>query len=233
MVCIEEVCSWFRDLYPPKRLDLLCSLLQMCLPLELRFIGSYVEDLAKKDYYYLREAENRANDIQEVKKLTDIFDKETRGKISTYLALIHSSNTVCSNTLYSALTCILLPALDRTRLSQVDEHFVTEVILSLTMAAYHPSFSFNQRHRLLCELHNVKKLFEDHPSRVSWGCASSIYKWHGGVLTALWLVPAAYHVSPVVYQVQYQEMKIECIVSPSQERTMLLRMLSFPSYQWQ
>ena len=167
MLSTEEVCSWFKELYPPMRIQLVCNLLQLCLPLELRFIGLYLEELARRDYNYLREAENRANDPQELEKLTDIFDTETRAKITTYLALIHSSNTACSSALYNTLTCIILPALERSNRHRVDSNFASEILLSLTMAAYHPSFSFNQRQRLSYELHNIRKLFQDQSSSVS------------------------------------------------------------------
>lgn len=145
----------------------MCGLLQMCLPLELRFIGSCVEDLAKKDYNYLRDAENKANDPQEVKKLTDIFCRETRGKINTYLALIHSSNTLCSNSVFNTLTC-MLPTLEKVYPNlPTESDFRNEIILSLTMAAYHPSFTFSQRHRLFNELIAVRKLLEDQSPTVS------------------------------------------------------------------
>jgi hypothetical protein len=42
------------------------------LPPELRFIGSVVEDLAKKDFNFLREHENRANNQTELKKYSSV-----------------------------------------------------------------------------------------------------------------------------------------------------------------
>ena len=66
MVRKEDLCDWFKELKPPKRIDYLCALLHVCLPPELRFIGSVLEDLAKKDYNYLRDKEFIANSPHEL-----------------------------------------------------------------------------------------------------------------------------------------------------------------------
>ena len=50
MLCKEDIYGWFRDSVSSQRIDLLCGLLQLCLPLELRFVGSCVEEQARKDY---------------------------------------------------------------------------------------------------------------------------------------------------------------------------------------
>ena len=162
MLYKEEVCQWFRNLGGPRRIDLLSGLLQMCLPLEIRFLGSCVEDLARRNYHFLREAEIKANDINEIKTLLNLFDEVTRSKLNIYLALLHSSNTVCSSALYNTLTCI--EPLHQWALSNLPNNtkmrFVEEIVLLYTMAAHHPAFTFNQRQVLFEKLQAVQNILD-------------------------------------------------------------------------
>ena len=101
MVCKEDVCTWFRDLSAAKRIDLMCGLLQMCLPLEKRFLGSYLEDLCSSDYTALKAEETRANDPTENRKLIKDFTvPEVRSKANVILALMYSTNNVCSSIMF-------------------------------------------------------------------------------------------------------------------------------------
>ena len=76
MVCKKfQVYDWFRTLDGAKRIDFLNGMLHLCFPLELRFLGSCIEELARKDYSYLRDAEVKANTTQEISLMTDICDK--------------------------------------------------------------------------------------------------------------------------------------------------------------
>ncbi len=174
MEAMVEDCSWFKNLCGPKRIDLMCRLLRMCQPFELRFIGSIIEDLAKKDYNYLREDEIKANDRveqqQEFSKLTDVCDAVTRSKLNIYLALLHASNTVCSNILYNTLTRCYLEHIRRMATfslvdTRLDAHVLDEIHLLLTMAANHPAFTFFQRQQLREYLNTVHKLVEAQQSR--------------------------------------------------------------------
>ena len=113
MVCTKDIRDCFKELSSSKRIDLMCSLLHMCLPWELRFIGSCIEDLAKKDYTSLRDAEQRANDSLEIKRLScDIFNRNIRSKLNVYLSLLYSHNTKCSHPLFDILTHVY-PALQK------------------------------------------------------------------------------------------------------------------------
>lgn len=66
MVCKEEVFNWFKELSGAKRIELMCGLMSMCIPLEIRFFEAIIGDLAKKDFNALREAELKANSFQEL-----------------------------------------------------------------------------------------------------------------------------------------------------------------------
>lgn len=103
MVCKDEVCLWFKNNEPHRRLELLCGLLNMCLPLELRFVASCVEDLAKRDSHDLREAHYKANNQHEVAKLENLLDERTRSKVIVFIALLTARNHTCSSRLFQAI----------------------------------------------------------------------------------------------------------------------------------
>ena len=179
MLYKEEVCQWFRNLGGPRRIDLLSGLLQICLPLEIRFLGSCVEDLARRNYHFLREAEIKANDINEIKTLLNLFDEVTRSKLNIYLALLHSGNTVCSNALYNTLTCIEPLPVHKWTLSNLPNNskmrFVEEIVLLYTMGAHHPAFTFSQRQVLFEKLQAAQSILD--VEKVGGADRSTQYNW--------------------------------------------------------
>lgn len=119
----------------------MCGLLNLCLPFELRFLGTCVEDLASKDYAYFREAELRANNFNELSKCTNVRDAVSRSKLITSLALLHLSNRGCSHAIFEALSEEMKCAKQET----YDTKTLEEMLLLFTMATHHPSFSFDER----------------------------------------------------------------------------------------
>ncbi|KAK4305185.1 hypothetical protein Pmani_022905 [Petrolisthes manimaculis] len=103
MVKKDEVCLWFKNSEPHRRLELLCGLLNMCLPMELRFISTCVEDLGKRDFHDLRDAEHKANSTQEIKRLSNLLEERTRSNLIVFVALLSSRNHTCSTLLYQIL----------------------------------------------------------------------------------------------------------------------------------
>ena len=91
MICqeLDELCAKFGSLSPHLRIDYIYGMLRMCLPPELRFIGSVVEDLAKKDFNFLREHENRANNQTELKKYSSVDEKTLIEGMAINLSLLH------------------------------------------------------------------------------------------------------------------------------------------------
>jgi len=72
VLCKEEVFSWFKELSGAKRIELMCGLLNLCIPLEWRFFATFLEQAAKRDYNSLKEAESKSNSSQEFEKLTSL-----------------------------------------------------------------------------------------------------------------------------------------------------------------
>ncbi|XP_038828866.1 zinc finger CCHC domain-containing protein 2-like isoform X3 [Salvelinus namaycush] len=101
----ETVFEWFGlHLNPAKRIELMCGLLHMCQPLELRFLGSCLEDLARKDYPILRDVEIRANCPNDLGILSDVIDPVVRSKLLVCLSLLRSDSRECAGILFRILS---------------------------------------------------------------------------------------------------------------------------------
>ncbi|XP_029110793.1 zinc finger CCHC domain-containing protein 2-like isoform X2 [Scleropages formosus] len=101
----ERVFEWFGlHLDPAKRIEFMCGLLHMCQPLELRFLGSCLEDLARKDFHVLRDFEIRANSPSELGLLGDVTDPVVRSKLLVCLSLLGSENRECAGILFRILS---------------------------------------------------------------------------------------------------------------------------------
>lgn len=100
----ETVFEWFGlHLNSAKRIEFMYGLLHMCQPLELRFLGSCLEDLARKDYYVLRDCEIRANSPSDMGLLSDVIDPVVRSKLLVCLSLLRSENRECAGILFRIL----------------------------------------------------------------------------------------------------------------------------------
>ncbi|XP_035271790.1 zinc finger CCHC domain-containing protein 2-like isoform X3 [Anguilla anguilla] len=101
----ETVFEWFGlHLNPAKRIEFMCGLLHMCQPLELRFLGACLEDLARKDFHVLRDFEIRGNSPNDLGLLTDVVDPVVRSKLLVCLSLLGSENRECAGILFRILS---------------------------------------------------------------------------------------------------------------------------------
>uniref|UniRef100_A0A4W5KSC3 Zinc finger, CCHC domain containing 2 n=1 Tax=Hucho hucho TaxID=62062 RepID=A0A4W5KSC3_9TELE len=187
----ETVFEWFGlHLNPAKRIELMCGLLHMCQPLELRFLGSCLEDLARKDYHILRDVEIRANCPNDLGILSDVMDPVVRSKLLVCLSLLRSDNRECAGILFRILTSHMDPALfyknypgssvspfrdppcaDGKAFRRTEQICglpmeaavgpLEHLTLLFTMASLHPAFPFHQRETLLVQLDNIELATED------------------------------------------------------------------------
>lgn len=147
MVCKEDVVHWFKELESYKRIDAMCTLLNMCLPFELRFLGTCLEELGGRDSKELRGIELRVNNSNELAAeiasslLCDPSDIKVRRKMALYFALIRACNRPCVNELFN----ILCSWSSNEFLKRAKGDALQELLLVYTMAANHPVFSFEQR----------------------------------------------------------------------------------------
>ncbi|XP_067620335.1 uncharacterized protein [Eurosta solidaginis] len=147
MICKKDVIQWFKELESYKRIDTMCTLLNMCLPFELRFLGTCLEELGRRDSQELRGMELRVNNPQDL--AADIAacqkgeptDKKIRRKMALYLALIRACNRTCVTEIFRTLEGWG----DRDFQSMNDSDTLQELLLVYTMAANHPVFSFDQQ----------------------------------------------------------------------------------------
>ncbi|GCB86868.1 hypothetical protein scyTo_0027557, partial [Scyliorhinus torazame] len=152
----EGVYEWFGSaLTSAQRLEFCCGLLDLCHPLELRFLGSCLEDLARKDYHSLRDSEIRANSVQELAALGEPADEVTRSRLVVSLALLGSENREAAALLARALA--RLDSAVRTCGLPLTERGVQEFLLLLTMASNHPAFSFHHKESLRQQLADLQR----------------------------------------------------------------------------
>lgn len=159
MVCKEDVIAWFRELESYKRIDTMCTLLNMCLPFELRFLGTVLEELGRRDAQELRGVELRVNNQQEFANDIQIChngdpnDRRVRRKMALYLALLRATfNRTCINELFTTLE-----QWGEGEFSNfADGDPLQELLLVYTMATNHPIFTFEQRAKCGNVLQKIK-----------------------------------------------------------------------------
>lgn len=145
MVCKEEVFTWFQNLKGSKRIEAMCGFLNMCYPLELRYYGTCLEDLGRRDFYAFRDEEAKANNLTEILKIRNIHDPSMRSKLIVVLSLLNSSNTLCAKELFRVLTEeVKIEILASLRIF-ADPKLLEHYLLLLTLAQHHPAFTFSQQ----------------------------------------------------------------------------------------
>lgn len=161
MVCLKDVCTWFQGLASWKRIDIICGLFQTCIPLELRFFGSVLEELCGKDFQSLREAENKANHRTEVDK--DSPANLIRAQLIIKLSLLHSHNTKSANTLCDWIEAAVE---EFYTVQDADEKSVEEIFLVLTLAIHHPALAVRDRMRVTEHYESLEKRFAEKLAKV-------------------------------------------------------------------
>lgn len=66
---LEEIFAWFQGMSGAKRIELMCGLISMCIPLEKRFFETILQDAVKRDYNSLRDAEIKANSAKDLENV--------------------------------------------------------------------------------------------------------------------------------------------------------------------
>jgi len=195
MICKEDLCAIFKDLHSAERIDLMCGLLQLCVPLELRFLGSHLEELARKDYASLRKYDIISNDMPSLKDASDTDSVDTVNSnwicaLNVYLSLLHSDNTTCAHVLFGVLSRLEHAVETRVMskcaadsvpeqeslLTDIDSNndLVLDLVLLFTMAVHHPAFTFSQRQQLYISCKKIEKLLNYVPSYKVCGSNSSL-----------------------------------------------------------
>jgi hypothetical protein len=151
----EEIHRYFNHLTGAKRIEFLYGLLHLCQPLELRYLGTCLEEIARKDYEYLYHAEQKTNHYEQTNQQIDLLsddkldltDQFTRAHAIVDIALLWAKNRACAIRLFRRLKAsesvklvdILLERDD------LDERTMDEILIIFCLAANHPAFSFDMR----------------------------------------------------------------------------------------
>lgn len=155
----------------------MCTLLNMCLPFEVRYLGTCVEEIGKRDYNDLRDSEHHANNTSDVAELTtsSVMDKRTRRKLALYMALLHSCNYACAVILYKNLSNLdhqeITNLINGTTFN-VDDQPLEELLLLYTMALNHPAFTYEQK----SVFGNIFVKLQEEEARLNLSKINSSYK---------------------------------------------------------
>ncbi|XP_050306603.1 uncharacterized protein LOC126743514 isoform X2 [Anthonomus grandis grandis] len=163
MVCKEEILTWFKDLDSYRRIDLLCELINMCIPFELRFVGSYLEEIGKHSFHELRTQAMAANEMEKLEKDPVLKNKTLRDEVIRHRMLINVSLLKSRN--YSVANWYSDKFLRTDSVSDIitkeaDDKVLNELLLLYTMAARHPAFTFEQRDffsQMLLKLFDIRE----------------------------------------------------------------------------
>lgn len=149
MVCKEDVLLWFKDLEGYRRLDVMYDLLNMCVPFEVRFLGTCIEEIGKHSYQELRGSAIIANDIDKLTKDTmltrGLLEEGVRHRVLIYLSLLSAGNCKCANWFYKTLLRTEWVESRVLRGNVKDENLQSELLLLFTMGLHHPAFTFDQK----------------------------------------------------------------------------------------
>lgn len=162
MVCKEEFLTWFKDLDSYKRIDMLCELINMCVPFELRFLGSYIEDMGKYSYVELRQQALFANNMEKLEKdpvfkNQTLYEETVRHKVLLNISLLKSRNYSVAN--WYSKKFLRTDYIEDLVQKEKDELVQNELLLLFTMAARHPAFTFDQKQffiQILVQLYNLR-----------------------------------------------------------------------------
>ncbi|XP_050426155.1 uncharacterized protein LOC126836628 isoform X2 [Adelges cooleyi] len=169
MVCIDEVVAYFKTLKSYERLWMMCRLQSHCLPIELRYLGTCLDNLSKRDVHVLKKLELEANDPANVGQVARkcICDKTVRAAVIKYLSVLNANSAKCSELIYKALTDD--KALERVfkspRAFFSDKNAFEELMVLYTLAVNHPAFSFEQKTQLDSIFNCIKKEKERQASK--------------------------------------------------------------------
>lgn len=151
MVCKEDVLTWFKDLDSSQRIDVMCALLNMCIPFEVRLLGTCIEEIGKHSYQELRGPTITANDVDKLSKDLSLvqpqglLDESVRHRILIYISLLSGRNCTCAN--WFCKNLLISNKLEDYIVKRrcKDDIVQSEFLLIYTMALHHPAFTFEQK----------------------------------------------------------------------------------------
>ena len=153
----DEVVRGFQGMSAATRIDLLVRLLHQCLPLEVRFLGTVLQETALQSYEAMSTMESQVNRLNSYGDLGSIHDNPKRVCLS--LALLRNENNTVA-TLLSRLLCaegVVAGYCNTCSIEQFEEYRLMYV-----MALHHPAFCFRDKEpRLRSCLAELERALEE------------------------------------------------------------------------
>jgi len=180
----EKIHRYFNHLTGAKRIEFLYALLHLCQPLELRYLGTCLEEIARKDYEHLYHAEQKTNHLttpivsstltnsnsteQEenpslidpnLDEKLDLTDQIARAYTIVDIALLWAKNRPCAIRIFRRLKATESVKLVDMLLERddLDERTMDEILVIFCLAANHPAFSFDMRTQMSQILKELEK----------------------------------------------------------------------------
>lgn len=141
---------------------MICELLSMCIPFEMRFIASFLEEQGRHSYQELRQQTLSANDVEKLEKDAlfknqSLHDELVRHRILINISLLKSRNYSVAN--WYSNKFLRTDYIEELIHKEKDDLVQNELLLLFTMAARHPAFSFEQKQffsRILVQLYDIR-----------------------------------------------------------------------------
>lgn len=145
MVCKEDVVSWFKKLKSYNRIEIIHTLFNMCVPFELRFLGTCLEEFVRLEGGELRGIDLRVNNATEFSvelaacQVSEPTNIRVRRRMALFLSLLRENH--CIPDIFNLLTAWG----DHEFLRTAKGDPLEELLLVYIMAALHPKFESHQR----------------------------------------------------------------------------------------
>ena len=160
----ESIFDWYRKLENWHRVDFMCGLLDLCHPFEIRYLGTFIEEIGRKDYAALKAHEEKANQSESRSDLGDLDQETDRSRLTISLTLLASGNSRVASVIYDILSDYMDTFLKhdgvRTTTSRGQFSTIQEYMLVLILAVSHPAFSIEQKEKLRQIFETIKKEVE-------------------------------------------------------------------------
>ena len=99
----EGIFDWYRKLANWDRVDFMCGLLDLCHPFEIRYLGTFIEEIGRKDYAALKAHEDKANQVENSSEIGSLSEETDRSRLTISLTLLASSNFRVASAIYEIL----------------------------------------------------------------------------------------------------------------------------------
>ncbi|CAG5095159.1 Oidioi.mRNA.OKI2018_I69.XSR.g14058.t1.cds [Oikopleura dioica] len=150
----DAIYDRFRKLGNWERIDFMCGLLDLCHPFEVRYLGTFIEELRRKDYDTLKKYEDKANTGDNPPKdFLNLEDKSVRANLVISLTLLSSKNEKVASVIFTILHNFMESYITH---YHKDGAALQEYLLLLILAVSHPAFTIEQKQCLRRHIDNLR-----------------------------------------------------------------------------